>query len=118
VEVPILHPGQLQFPSAAHLDNLATRRPFSYAMNAPATWRINLRPRSSLSVKSSPLPQDASRSWSGLKSRSGSCLCRLLPSPRVVTRWAPRTKTCPKWSYKSLKNRPFPSPVFLRTKTV
>ena len=34
--------------------NLATRRPFSYSMKAPATWRIILRPRSSLSVRSSP----------------------------------------------------------------
>jgi hypothetical protein len=33
---------------------LATGRPFSYSMKAPATWRIILRPRSSLSVRSSP----------------------------------------------------------------
>jgi hypothetical protein len=35
------------------LRSLATRRPFSYSAKAPATWRIILRPRSSLSVKSS-----------------------------------------------------------------
>jgi hypothetical protein len=50
---PTFSPVPLRLRSRAPR-SLATRRAFSYSINAPATCRIILRPTSSLSVRSSP----------------------------------------------------------------